>query len=104
MKVTPARITVDQRLRCARIYPVKGSKKSLSERTTVTLFLTAEQASQLASALKQETEEQGLQSIRIDAFRALERDGNHRLSVTGFKNAPPLPRRSRREQLNEDIV
>jgi hypothetical protein len=60
--------SIDQKLKCARVYPMEGSKMQLSELETLTLDSTPEQAEELGSALRG-LGARRLGTIRIVAFR-----------------------------------
>lgn len=87
-------ISINQGLRCARVYPREGSTKSISDLKTLTLELTSEQAREFGSALCG-AGSLGVKTIKVVAFREPEKNGTHRLAVRGLKKPPSKPRGSR---------
>jgi hypothetical protein len=84
-------ISINQRLRCERVYPMEGSKKQLSKLETLVLDLTPEQAEEFGSALRG-LRARGLGTIQVVAFRVPLKDGRHRLAVRAYKEPPAKPR------------
>jgi hypothetical protein len=95
-------ISINQSLRCARVYPVEASDRDIADLETRGLDLTPEQAAKFATALQKGASNRTLGFIRVVAFRKVENDGTHRLTVRGFKGATPSPRRSRKSRLQDD--
>lgn len=78
---TVKNLTIDQNVRCARVIPVVGSKKQITDLATVGVTLTKEQAIHLARVLLVATQE--WDTVDITAFRMQRRsDGTYPLTVT----------------------
>jgi len=72
---------IDPNVRCKRVYPVIGSRKSISELKGVGLKLTREQARHLAQVLL--TASDAWEEIEITAYRgARQSDATHQITVT----------------------
>ncbi|MGA8030614.1 MAG: hypothetical protein WB992_26010 [Bryobacteraceae bacterium] len=79
-------LTIDQNVRCHRIYPVKGSERSIEELVTIGFALTKEQAIHLARVLLAATQE--WDTINVTGFRLQERsDGTFPITVTNFQKS-----------------
>jgi hypothetical protein len=77
-------LTIDQNVRCKRIYPVEGSVKTIADLQTVGFALTRDQAIHLARVLLAATQE--WDAIDVTAFRLRERsDGTFPVTVTSFR-------------------
>ena len=79
-------IEVDTNLRCLRVYPVEGSKKTISELKTVGLKLSKEQAIHLARILLVAAQEWG--ELEITAYRTKTRgsDNTYQITVTSSQS------------------
>jgi hypothetical protein len=74
-------VTINPNLRCQRIYPVRGTSKTVDELTTVGFKLTRAQTIELARVLLAVT--QDWNEIDITGFRSKERsDGTFPITVT----------------------
>lgn len=75
---------VDPNIRCAKVYPVIGSSKSISSLATVGIKLTREQAIHLAEVLLAASKE--WDDIDITAYRApRQSDLTHHITVTSLR-------------------
>ncbi|HZP32167.1 MAG TPA: hypothetical protein VFB23_02300 [Candidatus Acidoferrales bacterium] len=74
-------VTISPKLRCQRIYPVQGTKKTVGELKTVGFKLTRDQAINLARVLLAVS--QNWKAIDVTAFRSKEfTDGTFPITVT----------------------
>jgi hypothetical protein len=77
-------LTIDQNVRCQRIYPVEGTLKATEDLKTVGFALTKEDAIHLARVLLAATQE--WDDILVTGFRMQERaDGTFPITVTSFQ-------------------
>lgn len=82
------RQTINQGLRCSRVYPVEGSTR---DPKTVILLLTLYEASELASNLKRGVEQtpDGFGTIQLLTFRKpLTSEAKHQLCLFRIKGHP----------------
>jgi hypothetical protein len=82
------RQTINQGLRCSRVYPVEGSTR---DPRTVILLLTLDEANELASNLKRGVEQapNGFGTIQLLTFRKpLSSDSKHQLCLFRIKGSP----------------
>lgn len=87
-------IGINQRLRCAKVYPKKGSRMSLANLESVSIILSREQADKFGRALL-DAKGQSLGTIRVVAFREPLADGRtYRLTVSGHEKVPATLLRS----------
>ena len=74
-------VAINSNLRCQRIYPVKGTNKTVEDLTTIGFKLTREQAIDFARVLLAVT--QDWSEIDVTGFRSKERsDGTFPITVT----------------------
>jgi hypothetical protein len=74
-------VTISPKLRCQRIYPVQGTKKTVTELKTVGFKLTRDQAINLARVLLAVS--QNWKAIDVTAFRSKKfTDGTFPITVT----------------------
>jgi hypothetical protein len=77
-------LTIDQNVRCQRIYPVEGSLKTIADLKTIGFTLTRDEAVHLARVLLAATQE--WDDILVTGFRLQEReDGTFPITVTSFQ-------------------
>lgn len=75
---------VDSNIHCTKVYPVLGSRKSISDLKSVGIKLTRAQAVHLAQALAAAARE--WKDIDITAYRAPNKsDLLHHVTVTGLR-------------------
>lgn len=79
---TAKNIEIDGNVRCTKIYPVEGSKKTIDELQTIGITLTKNQAIHLATVLLAVA--QKWESIDITGFRLKKRksDDTYPLTIT----------------------
>jgi hypothetical protein len=76
-------LTIDQNVRCQKIYPVEGTLKTTAELKTVAFALTKKEAIHLARVLLAAT--QAWDDILVTGFRMQKRgDGTYPITVTSF--------------------
>jgi hypothetical protein len=75
-------VRVDTNVRCLRIYPTEGTKRTVSDLQTIGVRLTKEQAIHLARVLLVVTREWDEVDITAYRFRKREGDGTYRLTIT----------------------
>lgn len=79
-------IKVDGNVRCLRLYPTKGTKRTVENLETVGIKMNREQAIQLARvllAVSQDWEEVDITGYRL---RPRKSDGTFGVTVTGYVN------------------
>jgi hypothetical protein len=83
--MTVKSLTIDQNVRCKRVYPIEGSLKTeTADLKTVGFALTKDEAIHLARVLLAATQE--WDNILVTAFRMQERaDGTFPITVTSFQ-------------------
>ena len=75
-------VNVDTNVRCLRVYPTEGTKRTVSDLQTVGIRLTKEQAIQLARVLLIVTQEWDEVDITAFRFEKRQEDGTYRLTIT----------------------
>jgi hypothetical protein len=75
-------IRIDPNVRCMRVYPVEGTRKTVDELQTVGMKLSKEQAVHLARVLLAVTQEWNEVELTAKRFEQRKRDGTFPLTVT----------------------
>lgn len=75
-------ISISPKVRCLKVYPVKGTKKDIAELKTVGIRLSKDQAIHLARVLLAVT--QDWETIEITAYRLKEIGGYYPITVTSY--------------------
>ena len=84
MRKSPRAIRINPNLRCARIYPIENTKKSVQELKTVGIKLTREQAIELSRVLLAVTQDWAEIELTGYRFERRKGDGTYHLTVTSM--------------------
>lgn len=87
-RLSVASIGLDPNVRCQRVYPVEGTRKTVDILKTVGLRLNREQAVHLARVLLAAAQEWDSVDITAYRFRKRRLDGTYQLTVTTTVRAP----------------
>jgi hypothetical protein len=75
-------VTINPNVRCLRVYPVEGTRRTLDELKTVGLRLSRDQALHLARVLLAVTQEWSEVDITAYPSRPRATDGTYQVTVT----------------------
>jgi hypothetical protein len=74
-------VTVDPNVRCLRVYPTEGTKRTISDIQTAGIRLSKEQAIHLARVLSAVTQQWDEVDITAYRFEKPQEDGTYRLTI-----------------------